>query len=101
MEHYCIYLRKSRKDEEAETKGEGETLARHEKILINLAKKMNLPIGKIYREVVSGDSISARKEMQDLLQDVENGMWRGVIVMEVERLARGNTLDQRNCIKYF
>lgn len=30
---YCIYLRKSRADREAEQHGEGETLARHEKIL--------------------------------------------------------------------
>lgn len=100
---YCIYLRKSRKDIEAEMHGEGETLARHEKTLLALAKKMNLLIGKIYREVVSGDSIVARPQMQQLLQDVENGLWAGVIVMEIERLARGNTLDQgivSNTFKY-
>ena len=50
---YCIYLRKSRKDYEAEMRGEGETLAIHEKALLELAKKMNLIIGNIYREVVS------------------------------------------------
>lgn len=100
---YAIYLRKSRKDMEAEMHGEGETLARHEKTLLSLAKKMNLLIGKIYREVVSGDSIVARPQMQQLLQDVENGLWTGVLVMEVERLARGNTLDQgivSNTFKY-
>lgn len=32
--------------------------------------------------------------MQELLRDVEDGMWAGVLVVEVERLARGNTLDQ-------
>ncbi len=103
MEQYCIYLRKSRKDEEAEMYGEGETLARHETTMLNLAKKMNIIISKIYREVVSGDSISARPVMQELLQDVENGIWTGVLVMEVERLARGNTLDQgivSNTFKY-
>lgn len=94
MEQYCIYLRKSRKDEEAEMMGAGETLARHEHQLIDLAKRRNLIISKIYREIVSGDSIAARPEMQSLLNDVENGMWTGVIVMEVERLARGNTIDQ-------
>lgn len=103
MEQYAIYLRKSRKDEEAELYGEGETLARHEATMLNLAKKMNIIISKIYREVVSGDSISARPVMQELLQDVENGIWTGVLVMEVERLARGNTLDQgivSNTFKY-
>ena len=41
--------------------------------------------------------------MQQLLQDVEEGLWAGVLVMEVERLARGNTLDQgivSNTFKY-
>lgn len=91
---YCIYLRKSRADEEAETRGEGETLARHEKILLDLAKKMNLAITKIYKEVVSGETISARPVMQGLLTDVEKGAWDGVLVVEVERLARGDTIDQ-------
>ena len=31
---YSLYLRKSRADLEAEERGEGETLARHEKMLI-------------------------------------------------------------------
>ena len=30
MMSYCIYLRKSRKDLEAEQHGDGETLARHD-----------------------------------------------------------------------
>lgn len=94
MEQYAIYLRKSRKDEEAEMMGAGETLARHEKIMIDLAKAKNIIIGKIYKEIVSGDSISARPIMQELLKDVEAGMWSGVLVVEVERLARGNTIDQ-------
>lgn len=46
MDMYCMYLRKSRKDEEAEQRGEGETLARHEKTLLKLAKDMNIPIRK-------------------------------------------------------
>lgn len=41
-----------------------------------------------------GDSIAARPVMQELLQDVEAGIWSGVLVVEVERLARGNTIDQ-------
>ncbi len=94
MEQYCIYLRKSRKDEEAEMLGAGETLARHEKQMLDLAKSKNLIIGKIYREIVSGDSISSRPVMQELLQDVENCIWTGVLVIEIERLARGNTIDQ-------
>lgn len=53
MEYYCMYLRKSRKDLEAEQHGQGETLARHEKRLCELADSMNIKISKTYREVVS------------------------------------------------
>ena len=91
---YAIYLRKSRKDRELEQLGEAETLARHEKALLDLAKKKNLAISDIYREVVSGETIEARPEMQKLLKAVEAGAYEGVLVMEVERLARGNTKDQ-------
>ena len=94
MEYYCAYLRKSRKDMEAEAHGQGETLARHEKRLKEYAASVGIKISKFYREVVSGETISARPVMQQLLTDVENGVWTGVLVVEVERLARGNTLDQ-------
>ena len=98
---YAIYLRKSREDIEAEKYGEGETLSRHEKILTTLASSRNLPISKIYREVVSGETISERKEMQHLLIDVENEKWTGILVVEVERLARGDTADQGMVAKAF
>lgn len=91
---YCIYLRKSRTDAEAEARGEGETLARHEKALLELAKRLHLNVTEIYREIVSGDTIAARPVMQQLLSAVEQGVWDGVLVMEVERLARGDTIDQ-------
>ena len=100
---YSIYLRKSRADAEAEMAGEGETLARHEKALLSLAKKQNLHITKIYKEILSGETIAGRPVMQQLLQDVEAGLWDGVLVMEVERLGRGNTMDQGiilNAFKY-
>lgn len=91
---YCMYLRKSRKDEEAELRGEGETLKRHELILSELAKAKEIHVSKIYRELVSGDTISSRPVMQRLLSDIESNVWDGVLVMEVERLARGETIDQ-------
>lgn len=91
---YCLYLRKSRTDIDAETNGETETLARHEKILLDLAKRMRLDVTEIYREVVSGETISSRPVVQHLLTEVENDMWDGVLVVEIERLARGDTIDQ-------
>lgn len=94
MNEYLIYLRKSRTDIEAEQRGEGETLARHEKALLEFARRQNLNVTQIYREVVSGETIAARPVMQQLLSEVERGRWAGVLVMEVERLARGDTMDQ-------
>jgi DNA invertase Pin-like site-specific DNA recombinase len=94
MNEYCMYLRKSRADAEAEAKGEGETLARHQNMLMELAKKQKLNIVRIYKEIVSGDSIAARPQMQALLADVTKGRYAGVLVAEIERLARGDTIDQ-------
>ena len=44
----AMYLRKSLADREAEARGEGETLARHEGILTALAEKMGLFVGAVY-----------------------------------------------------
>lgn len=91
---YAMYLRKSRKDLEMEKYGEGETLAKHEKILTEYARQNKLRVGKIYREIVSGDSIADRPAMQEMLQDIYKGLYKGVLVVELERLARGDVKDQ-------
>ena len=98
---YAVYLRKSRKDLDAEARGEGETLERHFRILKDLARQMRVNVTKIYAEVVSGESIEARPKMQQLLRDVETGIYDGVLVVEVERLARGDTSDQGRVAKTF
>ncbi len=61
---------------------------------MELAKNRGYVITKIFREVASGETLAARPQMQQLLAEVENGLWEGVLVMEVERLARGNSIDQ-------
>lgn len=94
MSSYCMYLRKSRADAEAEARGEGETLARHRKALLDYAARAGLTVSETYEEIVSGDTIAARPQMQRLLSDVQAGRWTGVLVMEIERLARGDTIDQ-------
>ncbi len=94
MRPSVIYLRKSRADIQAEMQGETETLARHEAALVSLAKAKNILIGNIYREVESGDSISERPVVQRLIREVEDERWESVLVMDVDRLARGDTIDQ-------
>ena len=94
MSDYAIYLRKSRVDMEAEAHGQGDTLQRHRVHLLALAEQRGLAVVKIYEEVVSGDTITSRPQMQQLLHDVESNLYAGVLVMEIERLARGDTIDQ-------
>lgn len=96
MDMYAMYLRKSRADLEAEALGEGETLARHKNMLYELATKKNVRKEQIviYQEIVSGESLYERPEALRLINDIYQKMYKGVFVVEVERLARGNTKDQ-------
>lgn len=97
---YAIYLRKSRKDDEIIS---GDTLSRHEKMLMDLADRMGIVIHEhdIYREIVSGESIEARPQMQRLLKAVEMRTYTGVLCIELERLSRGNGADQARILKAF
>ena len=94
MKLYALYLRKSRADQEAEARGEGETLAKHRAALTAYARQRGLTIAREYAELVSGDTIAARPQMQALLTDVKAGMYAGVIVNDVDRLGRGDSIDQ-------
>lgn len=90
---FAIYLRKSRKDLENK---DYDVLKRHRKIILDFAKSKNILIREedIYEEVVSGETIQDRPVIQSLLKKIEAGYYKAVLVMEIERLARGNTIDQ-------
>ena len=98
---YCAYLRKSRSDCEAEALGFGDTLARHEAELRRTADRLGIHIAQWYREVVSGDTIAARPEVRRLLTDIEENAWDGVLVMDVDRLGRGDSIDQGTIMQTF
>lgn len=88
------YLRKSRTDNQFESVD--EVLERHEKILHEFCMKVfGEPIKEtnIYREVVSGETISERPMMIKLLQEVEKGDVEAVVVVEPQRLSRGSFGD--------
>jgi site-specific DNA recombinase len=94
-----IYLRKSRKDLEEERKAgeQGETfdtLERHRNNLLAVAKKERHNILHIYEEVVSGESVTERPRIQEMLREVDDGLVDGVLVMDLDRLGRGDMLDQ-------
>jgi DNA invertase Pin-like site-specific DNA recombinase len=95
----ALYVRKSRADIEAERKAKerGEiydTLQRHRNQLLRLAKQRGYEIVEIYEEVVSGDTIEARPEMQRLLKDVQDFKFDAIMVVEYDRLGRGDKQDQ-------
>ena len=95
----AMYLRKSRFDDESET--QEQVLERHEKLLTDYCKRNNLIIKKIYREVVSGENIENRPQVQQLLEEVADGLYDGVVVVEIERLSRGHPIDQFEILETF
>ncbi|MDQ0418499.1 DNA invertase Pin-like site-specific DNA recombinase [Croceifilum oryzae] len=101
MKRVAMYLRKSRADVEAENRGEEETLAKHKRALFKLAKDQNLNIIKVRQEVVSGESLLHRPEMMELLKEVENKFYDAVLVMDMDRLGRGNMREQGLILETF
>lgn len=98
---YDAYLRKSRADMELEKLKKFDTLKQHEKFLKDRANQLGIKIRKIYREVVSGESIQERPKMQEVLKNVETGTIDGILVVEVERLTRGDAKDQGTVTQAF
>lgn len=90
----AIYLRKSRQDEESEKNGVYDTLGRHRSTLLSIAKEKKLNVIEIKEEVVSGESISYRPKMLELLEEVKSNKYDAVLVMDIDRLGRGNMQDQ-------
>ena len=94
----ALYLRKSREEEHESRE---ETLARHERMLRDYCKANNLEIVKVYKEVVSGENLEARPQARQMLDAVADGDFDGVVVVELERLSRGNQIDQVEILETF
>lgn len=90
----AVYLRKSRADIEAEARGEGESLSRHRRALLELAKERGYHVVEIKEEIASGERIAARPKMQELLEEVERGEYDAVLCMDLDRLGRGTMREQ-------
>lgn len=100
---YAMLLRKSREDIEAEKHGQFETLIWHEKALRNLAASYGITIREedIYRELQSGDSLAERMETQRLLRKVAAGEYAGVLMNDIQRVSRGDMIDQGVVVSTF
>lgn len=101
-EAYIIYLRKSRADNPDESVE--EVLAKHETMLQELAEKElggRIPEHCIFREVVSGETIDERPEMGKVLSAIENPAVKMVLVIEPQRLSRGDLEDCGRVVNAF
>lgn len=99
---YIIYLRKSRADSPDESVE--EVLAKHETMLQELAVRElggRIKESCIIREVVSGETIEERPGMIELLRRIENPATKMVLVIEPQRLSRGDLEDCGRCVNAF
>lgn len=91
MRTYAAYLRKSRADADKTIE---EVLSSHRSDLLKLARSMGVGIVDWYEEIVSGESVSNRPQVQALLEAVSDGSYHAVFVMDIDRLGRGDMMDQ-------
>lgn len=100
---YLMYLRKSRADRDFVDEDVMKTLNRHKERLDSFCRDQKISVSQVFYEIVSADSIAARPEMLKLLQLVETGKYNGVVVIDMDRLCRGDSIDQgivMNTFKY-
>ena len=93
-EEILLYLRKSRSDEPTLTVE--EVLEKHESILDEWTEKnigAIVPEENKYREVVSGETLKERPEINIVLRKIESPKYRAVGVVEPQRLTRGDLED--------
>ncbi|KNE19655.1 recombinase family protein [Virgibacillus pantothenticus] len=86
IKYVALYLRKSR--------GEGEQdLENHRYMLVNMCKENNWRYLE-YKEIASSETIEYRPEFKKLLKDVQEGLFDAVLVVDYQRLGRGEIEDQ-------
>lgn len=102
VDEVIMYLRKSRTDDP--TLDIAEVLAKHEQMLDewverNLPGKGKVPESNRFREVVSGETIADRPKMQEALRRAESPRVKAVLIVEPQRLSRGDLEDIGKLVK--
>ena len=93
-EEVLDYLRKSQSDDPLLTVE--EVLKKHETILDEWAEKhlgAKVPEENKFREVVSGETIKERPEINKVLRLIESPKYKAVKIVEPQRLTRGDLED--------
>jgi hypothetical protein len=101
-EEVLDYLRKSQSDDPLMTVQ--EVLEKHESILDEWAEKNlggKVPEENKFREVVSGETIKERPEINKVLRMIESPKYKAVKVVEPQRLTRGDLEDIGRMMKLF
>lgn len=96
------YLRKSQSDDPTLTVE--EVLEKHETILDEWAEKYlggKVPEKNKFREVVSGETMKERPGIQQVLRLIESPKYKGVAVVEPQRLTRGDGEEIGRLMKLF
>lgn len=94
------YGRKSRTDDPLLSTD--EILEKHSKIIEEYAVKYlggPIPQENKYMEVGSGESLKERPEITRLLKDIEDPAVKAIIVVDVQRLSRGDLEDAGRLIR--
>lgn len=98
-----MYLRKSRTDDPALSVS--DVLLKHEMILNEWTERnfpgQTIPEGNRFREIVSGETIEERKEVQKVLRLIESPKYKAVLIVEPQRLSRGDLEDVGRIMKLF
>lgn len=94
------YGRKSRMDDPLLSVE--ETLLKHSEIIDDYAQKYlggSIPEENKYMEIGSGESLKDRPEITRLLKDIEDPEVKAIIVVDVQRLSRGDLEDAGKLIR--
>lgn len=102
LEEILEYLRKSQSDDPLLTVE--EVLQKHEKVLDEWSERhfgAKVPEENKFREVVSGETIKERPEINKILRLIESPKYKAVKIVEPQRLTRGDLEDIGRIMKIF
>ena len=102
LDEILEYLRKSQSDDPLFTVE--EVLQKHEKVLDEWSERhfgARVPEKNKFREVVSGETIKERPEINKVLRLIESPKYKAVKIVEPQRLTRGDLEDIGRIMKIF
>ena len=98
MSNRCaVYVRVSTDDQ----RDNGYSIDSQLRMIKEYCEKNDYLIVDVYNDAGHSGKDLMRPEMQRLLDDVSKCKYEGVLVIEIERLSRGNQIDQAEILEIF